>query len=78
MEQRTLRDRFHDKGFGVTTYATAFGLCRNALRNVLDGYTNGKKRGKSRDCVDKLRTDGVWIDGVDGLGLTYDPDKRSA
>lgn len=78
MEHRTLRERFHGKGFGVTLYATAHGLCREALRHVLDGHTNGKKRGKSRDCVDQLKADGVWVEGVDGVALTYDPVKKSA
>ncbi|MBN2895021.1 MAG: hypothetical protein JXK05_03895 [Campylobacterales bacterium] len=78
VEKQTLRERFHAKGYSVTIYANAHGLCRNALRNVLDGYTNGKKRGKSRDCIDRLRMDGVWDDAQDGKQLTYDPAKRSA
>lgn len=78
METESLRDRFLNRGFGITNYANAHGLCRNALRNVLDGYTNGKKRGKSRDCIDQLRIDGVWNDDIDGKQLTYDPEKRSA
>lgn len=78
MEQRTLRERFHGKGFAVTVYADAYGLDRDLLRHVLDGRVNGKKRGKSRDCVDQLRIDGVWNDDIDGKHLTYNPEKRSA
>lgn len=78
MEKRTLRGRFHGRGFTVAAYADAYSLCRYALRDLLDEKTNGKKRGKARDCVDQLRKDNVWIDGTDGVALTYDPDKRSA
>lgn len=74
----TLRERFAAKGFSMAIYAKAHGLCQYALRDLFDGKTNGKKRGMARNCVDQLRTDGVWIDGTDGVALTYDPDKRSA
>lgn len=76
--QPTLKERFVGKGFSAHHYAKAHNLDRSLLYHVLEGRTNGKKRGKSRDCVDQLRKDGVWIDGVDGVELTYDPDKRSA
>lgn len=76
--QPTLKARFIGKGFSAHNYALAHELDRGILYCVLDGRTNGKKKGKSRDCVDQLRKDGVWIDGVDGVELTYDPNKRSA
>ncbi|MCK9372605.1 MAG: hypothetical protein M0P91_05365 [Sulfuricurvum sp.] len=78
MEQQTLRDRFLGRGFAITAYANAHGLCKFALRDLLDCKTNGKKRGMARNCVDQLRKDSVWIDGTDGVTLTYNPDKRSA
>lgn len=78
VETRTLKERFQDKGFSAHVYAKAYDLDRGLLYHVLEGRTNGKKKGKSRDCVDQLRKDGVWLDGVDGVELTYDPDKRSA
>ena len=76
--QPTLKERFVGKGFSAHYYALAHKLDRGLLYHVLDGRANGKKRGKSRDCVDQLRKDGVWIDGIDGVKLTYDPDKMSA
>ncbi len=78
MEQQTLKDRFKNKGFSVTAYASSRNLDRDLLYKVLDGYANGKKKGKSKDCVEQLRIDGVWDDDIDGKKLTYDPDKRSA
>lgn len=75
---KTLKERFQDKGFSAHVYAKAYGLDRGMLYHVLEGRANGKKRGKSRECVEQLRKDGVWDDDIDGKELTYDPDKRSA
>lgn len=77
-EQRTLKDRFKDKGFSATAYASSRNLDRAILYHVLEGRTNGKKTGKSKQCVEQLRIDGIWNDDIDGKELTYDPDKRSA
>ncbi len=77
-KKRTLKERFQDKGFSVTAYASSRNLDRSILYKVLDGYVNGKKTGKSKQCVEQLRIDDVWDDEIDGKELTYDPDKRSA
>lgn len=76
--QLSLKERFDNRGFSMAKYAAAKELDAIALRDLLDGKTNGKKRGKARKCVEQLRIDGVWNDDVDGKQLTYDPEKRSA
>lgn len=61
-EQSEMRKRFNNRGFGVTSYARAYGVGQPVLSQVLDGILDGSKErqnGKVRVIMNQLKKDGV-------------------
>lgn len=61
-----LRERFDKKGFGVSRYADAHGLCQPILSNVLNQKsrakgTNRSRLGRTKRVYEQLKEDGVWV-----------------
>ena len=62
IEKTEMRKRFDSRGFGVNSYAKAYGVSHPILSKVLDGKLNGSKikpDGKVRVLMMQLKKDGV-------------------
>ncbi|WP_222718446.1 hypothetical protein [Aliarcobacter vitoriensis] len=62
-KDKTLKERFDDRGFAVKKYATAYGVNQAILSLVLNGTLVGKNNinGDTRKIIAQLKKDSVWI-----------------
>ena len=64
LKNMTLKERFDSRGFGVNSYAKAYGVGHSILSQVLSGVYSGKnstENGKTRRIISQLKKDKVWI-----------------
>lgn len=60
----TLKERFDSRGFGVTSYARAYGVGHSILSLILSGTYNGKYEGRNGDTrriIAQLKNDKIWV-----------------
>jgi len=66
-KKMTLKERFDSRGFGVSSYARAYGVSHTILSLVLKGTYNGKHQntkangGATRKIIAQLKQDKIWI-----------------
>ena len=63
-KDKTLKERFDSRGFGVNSYAKAYGVGHSILSQVLSGVYSGRnsnENGKTRRIIAQLKKDKVWI-----------------
>jgi len=62
----SLKERFNKRGFGVTSYARAYGVGHSILSLVLSGVYNGRNSsvngGATRRIIAQLKKDKIWIE----------------
>lgn len=64
LKEMSLRERFDSRGFGVNSYAAAYGVGHSILSQVLSGVYSGKnstENGKTRRIIAQLKKDKIWI-----------------